>query len=195
MNKLSLIALSLFSISFSYALETVKVFDGTERTCESEKDIFLNRNGAYRAKALKSEMNDQQVELTVKFEFLTCAKTDEGYKFVQIDPYSNTEYKIHALDGEIQTVNVLPINGYLKAYQDGVFKLIDRKELAFKAVQNHVVQIDLKDLKQKPSIDLAVSKEVILDSVDTQIIDTIRYGAFRVHFDVKETGASLKEVK
>ena len=196
MNKLSIIALSLFSISFaSSAVETVKVFDGTTRVCNSKKDVFQNRNGVYRAKALKSVTKDQKVELTVKFEFLSCVETRDGFKFVQVDPYSNTEFEMHVLEGGTQTVSILPINGHFKAYQDGVFKVIQRKDLSFEAVQNHVVEIDLADLKQKPNIDLAISKEVIYDSEDYQVLDTINYGAYRVHFDVKGTNAILKESK
>jgi hypothetical protein len=194
MNNYLLLSLMTGALSISsFAVETVKVFDGTSVECKSDNDVYRNRKGIYKAKALKSKTVGQEVELTIKLEFFACVKTSEGFKLKHIDPYENTEYQAYSVDDGKHSVNVLPINGNFKIFQDGVFKLIEQKDLAFKAVQNHVVKIDLEDLRNMPNIDLQVTKEVILDSDRFQVMSTIRYGSYRVHFEVKDANAELKK--
>lgn len=174
------------------AVETVKVFDGTVKTCTNKSDVYHNRNGVYRAKALRSETKGQKVELTVKLEFFTCEKTRSGYKFVETDPYADTQYDTYTFNEGVQSIQVQPVDAQFQVYQDGVFKIIERKDLNFKAVQNHTVEIDLDDLKSKASVDLSVSKNVVLDTEEFQMMDTIHYGAYRVHFEVIGDKAILK---
>ena len=185
--------LAVITSPASLAVETVKVFDGTISECKNQNDVYRNRKGVYKARALKSKTIGQEVELTVKLEFLACSKTEDGFGFKHIDPYQNTEYIAYSQEQGKHSVNVLPINGHFKIFQEGVFKLIEQKDLSFSAVQNHVVKIDLNDLRSKPNIDLVVSKEVILDSDKFQVIDTIEYSAFKVHFDIKDSKAELKK--
>jgi hypothetical protein len=195
MTKKSFMMIALPIMAMSTAamgVETVKVLDGATKSCKNASDVYHNRKGVYKAKALKSKTVGQNVELTVKLEFLACEKTETGYKFVHIDPYENTEFQTFTIREGIHSVQVLPINGHVKAYQDGVFKEIERKDLKFKAVQNHVIEIALDDLKTKPNIDLSVSKEVIYDSDEYQMMETVEYGAYRVHFNVVGQEATLK---
>lgn len=194
MKKLAMAALAVTLIpSATLAVDAVKVFDGTSRVCKSQNDVYRNRKGVYKARALKSVTTQHEVELTIKLEFLACVKTKNGFAFKHIDPYENTEYEAYSNENGKHLVNVLPINGHFKIYQDGVFKVIEQKDLTFSAIQNHVVKIDLEDLRSKPNVDISVTKEVILDSEELQVIDTINYGNFRVHFDIKDSKAELKK--
>ena len=202
--KLFFIILNTLIINNNFALEveTSKVFDGTLARCENANDLYRNKAGVYRLKALSASINESSLlEIPLQLEFLNCSLLNGKYQLVESLPYADYEYTF--MQNHVQnTVEEVRI----KAYRDGIYDLLldevisnnSTSSLRFDADMETLITNEEKiELNDNGSVIIAVdfftTKKIrTLTDRGNKFLRNISYGSFRVHIKIEKSEDSFK---
>ncbi|PIP95427.1 MAG: hypothetical protein COW00_13060 [Bdellovibrio sp. CG12_big_fil_rev_8_21_14_0_65_39_13] len=210
MKKIILgISLLSFAAMANTTVNTVKVADGKTATCKSKLDLYRNRTGAYSAKAVAATADDQSISVDVELKFLACTQTNDAIQFVLKGPLETSTYQtVTTVAGQRNEVQVTPSDVRLKAFKDGIYKILNNTELSNESIQEQTITVALADVlnpeqmlkldEQKiitGSFDIWVSKKLnfVVEQTGTDFTQLSNFGSYRIHFKLTkdEKGTSI----
>ncbi len=196
--KKIIIALAVLSATVPAETEfnTVKSFDGKAVHCKTIHDLYRNKTGLYLAKATAATIEDQRISFKINLSFLACVKEEERFKFVYKGPYEKFQYSTVLVE-DMMVAQAKEVK--LKAYKDGVYKILTSQIIEDDSKQVQTITVDLKDVlnagnKKRGSIDFWVVKKMNF-SIEGQGVDfdeMINYGSYRINFNIVNTEEGLK---
>jgi len=209
-SLLALLALFTASTQASTNISTTKVSDGTVAVCKKGYDVHKrsNLNGVYRAKAHKINITeDGMAEIDLILIFQRCASNDGKVGFISHSPLKKVETQVYGLDKKFNDIEVNTESAVIKAYKDGVYKLLQENNLKDKSVQAQRLTVPVESLmsdmdkkelelgnKAQGSFDIMIQKQVRLENLSKNysMRTTSNLGAFRIRFDIERNGETLE---
>jgi hypothetical protein len=194
---LALISTSLFA---GTEFNTVKVSDGKVALCKTKYDLYRSKTGVYSAKATSVTLEEGNISFEVNLKFLACVEENEVFKFVYKKPYAKFQWP--TLNRE-STVTTQANDVRLKAFKDGVYKVLTNQLLEDEENQTKTITVSLSDVLNnsdseigKGSFDFWIVKKmnytILNEGVDFN--DLVNFGSYRIRFEVKETVDGLKAI-
>lgn len=210
MKKIILgITLLSFAAMADTTVTTVKVADGKTAICKTKLDLYRNRTGAYSAKAIAARAEDETISVDVELKFLLCVQSNDEFQFVLKGPLESSTYQtVTTVAGQRNEVQVTPSDVRLKAFKDGIYKILNNTELSNDSVQEQTITVALSDVlnpqqrlqldEQKAvtgSFDIWVSKKLnfVVEQTGTDFSQISHFGSYRIHFKITkdEKGTSV----
>ncbi|MFT6069336.1 MAG: hypothetical protein ACJAT2_003428 [Bacteriovoracaceae bacterium] len=210
MKKIALaLALVTTSVFSATTFNTVKISDGKSAYCKSKNDIHRNKIGVYSAKAVSAKTDNQNINFNIELKFLSCVKQNDKFTFIYKKPYAEFSWETFTTKDQV-VASASEVR--LKAYKDGVYRLLNNTVIPDIAKQTQQINISLEDVlnqeqveelsngsKIKGSFDFWISKKVqySIQAQDINFTNMRNFGSFRVHFEVTKTekGLSIKLIK
>lgn len=196
--KLFLMALLAMSASNTFALETIKVLDGKTAYCKTKYDQFRARLGAYSLNAKAISVDDEKITITTDLKFLKCVYEDSAYNWENSTAMASHEYTIPNADGSLRTIEVVANKAELRAYRDGVYRILSTIDLSDKAVETNI-EIMLGDFLTVDEMDRLANGEKLTLGLDAFLIKNVSFlgldndlrmnksfGTFRIRFELEQ---------
>lgn len=192
---LSLISTAVFA---NPEFNTVKVSDGKVAHCKTKYDLYRSKAGVYSAKATSVKLENDTIRFEIDLKFLACVQEEETFKFVYKKPYAKFEWA--TLNRE-STVTAKATDVRLKAFKDGVYKILTNQLLTDEAMQTKTIEVSITDVLNntdiktgKGSFDFWVVKKMnyTIESEGVDFNDMVNFGSYRINFEIKETIEGFK---
>ncbi len=209
-SLLALLTLLTASAQVSASVTTTKVSDGTVAVCKKAYDVHKrsNLNGVYRAKAHKINITEDGIaEIDLILIFQRCATKGAKVGFVSHSPLKKVETQVYGLGKKFNDIEISTESAVVKAYKDGVYKLLQENNLKDKSAQAHRLSIPVESLmsdmdkkelefgnKAQGSFDIMIQKQIRLENLSKNysMRTTSNLGAFRIRFDIERNGETLE---
>lgn len=192
------------SVSANTTFDTVKVSDGKTAYCKTKYDLHRAKTGVYTGKAIKAELEEGKINFQVKLNFLACIEKEGKFQFVYKKPYAEFLYKTFTTK---DTVSAKASEVHLKAYKDGVYKILTNQKLPDASSQVRNIEVSLEDalnekqieqLKNgktvKGNFDFWISKKMTY-TIEAQAVrfnDLVSFGSYRINFEISDSDTGLK---
>lgn len=202
-STLLLLGVLLSSPSFAAQTTTVKVADGTSAYCRSDKDLNSRGNaiGLYKVKASKAQIVEDFVEVEVDIQFLKCTKSSRGFSFQEVAPFAGTNIfqNFYGKDVEVKTEAI-----ELKAYKDGVYKVLFNQDVVLNEAQQKITMtLPIEEVLNngtqnrtiyEASFDIFMIKDLSYNRLDgkASVKNKARYGSYRIHMDLNLDKGTVK---
>jgi hypothetical protein len=201
MKKLILLlSVALSFNSFAATLQTVKVSDGKVAHCKTKYDMNRNKLGAYTLKASSAEIVEETISMKLKVSFFKCVENNGRLGFSYALPFETTNWTTGDQDASALVNSVK-----LKAYQDGVYKVLFDQELTDESRQNIEFSTDFSSLVSEDEIQAIESGVAVIKSIDFSLVKNINiisgdldmtsnrsFGSFRVRISLEKSAEGIK---
>lgn len=202
-----LLSLVFATASFAANVDIVKVFDGTVGSCSNGLDAAKHVFQAYNVVSISLGEEGDDVDLSFDLEMVECKKTEEGYKFLSVDPWETFRYPVFLgrdEDGNILWNNVTAVTTSIEGIteKDGKLRKISSKNKS----KTLSFTVKLSEMLSSDDLGTYASGQPVEGSMDfnlvrvfelygsngTHDIHSVSYGAFRFPFEISRQAGKAK---